>query len=197
MLGYHLEQAFRHRTEVRGMDDISRGLAARGGRQLAAAGRRAVARGDAPAAVNLLERAGALLPEEAPKRLELRLELADALHEAGSAPPRWGAARRGAESGRGIGQRRARGTRTARTGVPAPSSTRRGRPSTTFSERPSTRRRCSSSSETTPGLLGRLRRIVHPLVALPGGAGRAAARTRSRTRSAQVTNASCPRSVRH
>ena len=38
-------------------------------------------RGDAPAAVNLLERAGALLPEDAPERLELRLELADALHE--------------------------------------------------------------------------------------------------------------------
>ena len=53
VLGYHLEQAFRHRAEVRGMDDISRGLAVRGGRQLAAAGRRAVARGDAPAAVNL------------------------------------------------------------------------------------------------------------------------------------------------
>ena len=83
VLGYHLEQAFRHRTEVRGMDDVSRGLAVRGGRQLAAAGRRAVARGDAPAAVNLLERAGALLPEEAPERLELRIELADALHEAG------------------------------------------------------------------------------------------------------------------
>ena len=83
VLGYHLEQAFRHRTEVRGMDDIGLGLAVRGGRQLAAAGRRAVARGDAPAAVNLLERAGALLPEEAPERLELRLELADALHEAG------------------------------------------------------------------------------------------------------------------
>ena len=65
VLGYHLEQAFRHRTEVQGVDDVGSGLAARGGRLLASAGRRAVARGDAPAAVNLLERAGALLPEDA------------------------------------------------------------------------------------------------------------------------------------
>ena len=65
VLGYHLEQAFRHRTEVQGVDDTGSGLAARGGRLLASAGRRAVARGDAPAAVNLLERAGALLPEDA------------------------------------------------------------------------------------------------------------------------------------
>ena len=83
VLGYHLEQAFRHRTEVQGLDNVGRGLAVRGGRQLAAAGKRAVARGDAPAAVNLLERAGALLPEDAPERLDLRLELADALHGAG------------------------------------------------------------------------------------------------------------------
>ncbi|MGH3017902.1 MAG: AAA family ATPase, partial [Gaiellaceae bacterium] len=83
VLGYHLEQAFRHRTEVHGADDTGSGLAARGGRLLASAGRRAVARGDAPAAVNLLERAGALMPEDAPERLELRLELASALHGAG------------------------------------------------------------------------------------------------------------------
>jgi class 3 adenylate cyclase/tetratricopeptide (TPR) repeat protein len=83
VLGYHLEQAFRHRTEVRGLDDVARALAARGGRQLAAAGRRAVARGDAPAAVKLLERAGALLPPDGREYLDSRLDLADALHEIG------------------------------------------------------------------------------------------------------------------
>ena len=83
VLGYHFEQAFRHRAEIQGIDETGMSLAARGGRLLASAGRRAVARGDAPAAVNLLERAGALLPEDAPERLELRLELADALHDAG------------------------------------------------------------------------------------------------------------------
>jgi class 3 adenylate cyclase/tetratricopeptide (TPR) repeat protein len=83
VLGYHFEQAYRHRTEIQGVDETGVALAARGGQLLASAGRRAVARGDAPAAVNLLERAGALLPETAPERLELRLELADALHGAG------------------------------------------------------------------------------------------------------------------
>jgi class 3 adenylate cyclase/tetratricopeptide (TPR) repeat protein len=83
VLGYHFEQAFRHRTEIQGIDEAGMSLAARGGQFLASAGRRAVARGDAPAAVNLLERASALLPEDAPERLELRLELADALHGAG------------------------------------------------------------------------------------------------------------------
>ena len=83
VLGYHLEQAYRHRTEIQGVDEAGLSLAARAGQLLASAGRRAVARGDAPAAVNLLERAGALLPEDAPERLELRLELADALHGAG------------------------------------------------------------------------------------------------------------------
>jgi class 3 adenylate cyclase/tetratricopeptide (TPR) repeat protein len=83
VLGYHFEQAFRHRTEIQGIDEMGMTLAARGGQLLASAGRRAVARGDAPAAINLLERAGALLPEDAPERLDLRLELADALHSAG------------------------------------------------------------------------------------------------------------------
>ena len=83
VLGYHFEQAFRHRTEIQGIDETGTSLATRGGQLLASAGRRAVARGDAPAAVNLLERASALLPEDAPERLELRLELADALHGAG------------------------------------------------------------------------------------------------------------------
>jgi class 3 adenylate cyclase/tetratricopeptide (TPR) repeat protein len=83
VLGYHLEQAYRHRTEIQGVDEVGMSLAARGGRLLASAGRRAVARGDAPAAVNLLERAGALLPEDAPGQLELRLELADAHFGAG------------------------------------------------------------------------------------------------------------------
>jgi class 3 adenylate cyclase/tetratricopeptide (TPR) repeat protein len=83
VLGYHFEQAYRHRTEIQGIDETGLSLAARGGQLLASAGRRAVARGDAPAAVNLLERASELLPEDVPERLDLRLELADALHDAG------------------------------------------------------------------------------------------------------------------
>src|SRR5438067_2192727 len=61
ILGYHLEQACRYREELGSADDA---LAARAGAHLAAAGRRAFARGDMPAATNLLERAAALPARE-------------------------------------------------------------------------------------------------------------------------------------
>ena len=65
VLGYHLEQAYRWRLEVLRLDDRALALAARAGVRLGAAGRRALARGDVPAAVNLLDRAVSILPEEA------------------------------------------------------------------------------------------------------------------------------------
>jgi len=61
ILGYHLEQACRYREELGSADDA---LAARAGAHLGAAGRRAFARGDMPAATNLLERAAALPARE-------------------------------------------------------------------------------------------------------------------------------------
>ena len=63
VLGYHLEQAYRYRLEVLRADDHGRAVALRAGTRLASAGRRALAKGDVPAAVNLLDRAAALLPE--------------------------------------------------------------------------------------------------------------------------------------
>jgi class 3 adenylate cyclase/tetratricopeptide (TPR) repeat protein len=60
LLGYHLEQACRYRRELGVTDDGELPDAAR--RHLAASGRRALARQDFGAAVNLLERAAALLP---------------------------------------------------------------------------------------------------------------------------------------
>src|SRR5438132_8538510 len=51
-------------------DDRSRVLADRAAEHLAAAGRRAYARGDLPAAAGLLSRAAALLEPEAPGRSE-------------------------------------------------------------------------------------------------------------------------------
>jgi class 3 adenylate cyclase/tetratricopeptide (TPR) repeat protein len=54
LLGYHLEQAQRLLTELGRPDEA---LAGRAGRHLASAGERALARGDVPAARNLLERA--------------------------------------------------------------------------------------------------------------------------------------------
>ena len=60
--GYHLEQAFGYRCELGPADEQARQLAADAAAHLDTAGRRAMDRGDAGAAVNLLERAEALLP---------------------------------------------------------------------------------------------------------------------------------------
>jgi class 3 adenylate cyclase/tetratricopeptide (TPR) repeat protein len=69
--GYHLEQAFRYHAELGPVDAEARALAAAGAGHLQAAGRRALDRGDTRAAVNLLERASALLPDQ---QIEFQLE---------------------------------------------------------------------------------------------------------------------------
>jgi tetratricopeptide (TPR) repeat protein len=72
LLGYHLEQAWRYRFELGLADDL--GLAAAARRHLAASGRRALSRQDFGAAMNLLERAAALVPSgEVDVPLELTL----------------------------------------------------------------------------------------------------------------------------
>jgi class 3 adenylate cyclase/tetratricopeptide (TPR) repeat protein len=75
ILGYHLEQAARYKREL-GQSDPP--LAERAGGNLAAAGRRALWRGDEGAAARLLERA---LELNRPRRLDVHLEvdLAEAL----------------------------------------------------------------------------------------------------------------------
>ena len=83
ILGYHLEQAHRYLSELGPLDEHGRELGADGARRLAAAGRRAFARGDAPAAANLLGRAAALLPETAVERLAILGEFGEALMQAG------------------------------------------------------------------------------------------------------------------
>ena len=82
ILGYHLEQAQRYQSELGRSSDAQR-LAALAGARLAAAGSRAQARGDMPAAVGLLTRATRLLPAEDSGRLLLLSELAAAFIEAG------------------------------------------------------------------------------------------------------------------
>ncbi|MDQ3875699.1 MAG: AAA family ATPase, partial [Actinomycetota bacterium] len=82
-LGYHLEQAYRSLRELGHADERTRSLAGRASAPLASAGRRAFARGDMPAAVNLLSRAVALQPQDEPARLELLPDLAFALLETG------------------------------------------------------------------------------------------------------------------
>lgn len=78
ILGYHLEQAYRYRVELGVIDDEAIAVGERAAEKLANAGRRALARGDLPAAVNLLKRAVGLIPREAPSRLELMVDLGDA-----------------------------------------------------------------------------------------------------------------------
>jgi class 3 adenylate cyclase len=56
LVGYHLEHAFRYRDELGLIDEDARDLAGRAGEHLAAAGHRALARNDIPAALDLLER---------------------------------------------------------------------------------------------------------------------------------------------
>jgi hypothetical protein len=63
VIGWHLERAHRQLAELGPVDARGRELAAGAAGRLASAGRRAIGRGDLPAAVNLLERAIALLPE--------------------------------------------------------------------------------------------------------------------------------------
>jgi predicted ATPase len=76
ILGYHLEQAFRWRSEL---GESAGDLGRRAAGHLAAAGRRARQRGDMPATANLLERAASLLPPDDPARIELLPLLGSAL----------------------------------------------------------------------------------------------------------------------
>ena len=79
ILGYHLEQAFRLRTELGLATDAERDLATRGGEKLVVAGLGALGRADFPAAVGLLQRGVDLLPDDDPRGLEARPDLAQAL----------------------------------------------------------------------------------------------------------------------
>jgi len=82
LTGYHLEQAFGYRCELGPADDNARRLAGDAAAHLEAAGRRAMDRGDTGAAVNLLERAEALLPPRE-TNLAVQLSLTRGLAESG------------------------------------------------------------------------------------------------------------------
>ena len=83
IIGYHLEQAYLYREQLFRSDDETRRIANRAGELLGSAGHRAFARGDVPAAVNLLARATALLDEDHPIRAQALPELGSALMRAG------------------------------------------------------------------------------------------------------------------
>ncbi len=79
LLGYHLAQAHRYRTELGRVDDQTQALGESAARWLAAAGFRANARGDLGGAASLLGRAAALLPAESRERIEVVLALVEPL----------------------------------------------------------------------------------------------------------------------
>ena len=85
IIGHHLEQATRLRVELGRTDDATVALSLRAGAHLAAAGRRAFARGDTSAASKLLERAVSLLDGRPELRAEVMLELGEVTREQGDA----------------------------------------------------------------------------------------------------------------
>jgi class 3 adenylate cyclase/tetratricopeptide (TPR) repeat protein len=85
IIAYHLEQAYRYRTELGRRDASAEGLAKRAGTMLAQASRRAEARGDVEASVDLMARAAELLPHAAERRL-LIAQVAPNLLFAGDGP---------------------------------------------------------------------------------------------------------------
>ena len=96
IVGYHLEQAFRYRSELGPVGDADRALAARASSRLAAAGEAAEGRGDSTGAANLLGRALMLLPADEPA-IDLRLGFAETLHAMGRLTDAHQAAVRAAE----------------------------------------------------------------------------------------------------
>jgi predicted ATPase/class 3 adenylate cyclase len=83
ILAYHLEQAARYRMELGHPHDDTDALIGRASAALASVGRRALARGDIPAAATLLGRGYDLLPLDDPRRLALVPEFGQALMETG------------------------------------------------------------------------------------------------------------------
>jgi class 3 adenylate cyclase/tetratricopeptide (TPR) repeat protein len=86
IVAYHLERAFAYRRELGPADARSDALGRRAALHLAAAGRRAAARGDLPAAVGLLSRAASVGPDRGAERAWTLYHLGVELQEAGDEP---------------------------------------------------------------------------------------------------------------
>ena len=110
IIGYHLEQAYAYRRELGPFDDAARAVAAAAATRLTSAGRRALDRADASAAVNLLERASGL-PALDSADISLELAVVWAMFQAGrfadAAVRAEAASARATEAGDEIGRLRA------------------------------------------------------------------------------------------
>ena len=105
ILGYHLEQAHRYRAELSPSTSTAWRLGIRASERLAAAGRRADARGDMPATANLLSRAARARPVGDPLRIRLERRRGRGAH-------------RGRRAGRGTSAVRGRAVGSGRRGPP-------------------------------------------------------------------------------
>jgi class 3 adenylate cyclase/tetratricopeptide (TPR) repeat protein len=83
IVGHHLEQAYRYRSELAPVDEAAHKLALRAGERLGRAAHRAMAREDIAATVGLSERALALLPEKDDLRPGLLSDLGFCFRERG------------------------------------------------------------------------------------------------------------------
>jgi class 3 adenylate cyclase/DNA-binding SARP family transcriptional activator/tetratricopeptide (TPR) repeat protein len=83
ILGYHLEQAASHLSNIRPAVGSMEAIGERAANHLANCGMRARQRGDPRAAASLLDRASRLLPREHARRREILLDLSDARHAIG------------------------------------------------------------------------------------------------------------------
>jgi class 3 adenylate cyclase/tetratricopeptide (TPR) repeat protein len=83
VVGYHLEQCYRLRSQLSPANVELTALATRAAARLRGAGDRAESLGDIGAAANLYERAARLIPPEHTVRVRLLPDLARALHETG------------------------------------------------------------------------------------------------------------------
>ena len=105
VIGYHLERAYRCLEGLGRPGERARTLAESAAERLGASGRRAYARADARAAVNLLERAASLLPADDPRRLNLLPPLGRALREQGQLDRADAVLSEAVERGRTVGER--------------------------------------------------------------------------------------------
>jgi tetratricopeptide (TPR) repeat protein len=89
IIGYHLEQAYRSWEALGPLGEDQLHVGGQAARYLGNAARRAIHRGDASAAVNLLERATSLLPADDRSRAELLISLGRVLEAYGDHPQRF------------------------------------------------------------------------------------------------------------
>jgi tetratricopeptide (TPR) repeat protein len=83
ILGYHLEQAYRYRTELGPLDNTAAALGERAAKRLLASATRAYDRGDLAAAAGFFSRAMSLLPKGHPQLPWAELRLAEVVFDRG------------------------------------------------------------------------------------------------------------------